>query len=107
VDVLVPGRLARALSGVVVRDGRYYWSGFTMWWRMALLLFVIKFAFRLAVAPPRWRAEPELWGIPGFNMPIAGMSATTPIVAMFMVLFTWRARRRFNAAAPRVDGREG
>jgi hypothetical protein len=96
----VPGRLTRALTGVVVRDGRYYWSGFAMWWRMALLLFVIKFAMRFALLPSHLRAEPELWGIPGFNMPIAGMSATTPIAAMFMVLLTRRARRRFNAAAP-------
>lgn len=75
-----------------------------MWWRMALLFFSLKFAIRFAFALPTWRAEPELWGIPGFSMPIAGVSAiTTPIVAALVVLLFYSARRRFNAAAPPVS----
>jgi ABC-type Fe3+ transport system permease subunit len=92
------------VSGIVVRDGRLYWSWFALWWRTALLFFAIKFAMRFAFALPTWRAEPELWGIPGFSMPIAGMSAmTTPIIATLVVLLSYRERRRFNAAAPPVD----
>jgi ABC-type Fe3+ transport system permease subunit len=88
---------------MVVRDGRFYWSGWAMFWRLALTMFTIKFALRLAFALPIWRAEPELLGIPGMSVSIAGASAITSLMlAAVWVLLSHQPRRRFNAAAPRV-----
>jgi hypothetical protein len=101
--VRVPVGPERILSGIVKRDGRFYWSGWTMFWRLALTMFVIKFAIQLMFALPPSRAEPELLGIPGMSMPVAGESAiTTTIVAALWVLIAGGQRRRFNAAAPPV-----
>ena len=48
---------------------------------------------RFGTLPPRYR--------------FAGMSvATTPFMALLAVLISYRARRRFNAAAPRVQAVE-
>lgn len=88
----VPGPLERTFSGIVVRDGRFYWSGWTMFWRLALAMFAVKVGLRVA-----------LLGLPGMSMPAAGASAvSTIIVAAVFVLIARGQRRRFNAAAPRV-----
>lgn len=103
--VYAPGPLVRALFGIKERDGGFHWSAFGQWWRTALLFFVCKFALRLAIAPAHWREAPELWGIPGLSQPIAGSAAmTSPVVALVIVLMTFRERRRFNAEEPRMPG---
>ncbi len=56
----LPSRAGRALLGFVVRDGRYYWSGFALWWRIFLVWIPIKFALSYVLVLPHWRAEPDL-----------------------------------------------
>lgn len=78
-----------------------------MFWRMALTMFIIKFALQSVFTVPRPRAGTELLGIPGMSMLIAGESAiTTSFVAALWVLLAHRQRKRFNAAAPRVHARD-
>jgi hypothetical protein len=98
--VAAPGPVIRALMGIVVRDGTFYWSGAAQLWRAALLVFLVKLLMRIHFNPPNWRAEPEWLGIPYFSMPYAGMAAlTTPLIAGFIVLTSMSERRRFNRAA--------
>lgn len=98
--VAVPGRITRALMGIVVRDGTFYWSAATQFWRTALFLFLAKLLMRIAFNPSNWREEPEWLGIPYFSMPYAGMAAlTTPFLAGFIVLLAMSEGRRLNRAA--------
>lgn len=103
--VAVPGPIVRRFSGIVVRNGRFYWSAALQSAWTAGTVFIILFPIRLLVLRPIYRYEPEWMGVPGLSEPVAGMAAILSVVAAVLVVVSSRgARHRFNAAAPPANG---
>jgi hypothetical protein len=101
----VPGSFVRALVGITVRNGTFYWSGASQFWRITLLFFTIKLLLRIAFNPPGWRAEPEWLGIPFLSMPYAGVPALSSLFfAGLLTVLAIGRRRRFNQAALPAPG---
>jgi hypothetical protein len=93
----VPGPFGRAMGGIVVREGRFYWSGFAQFWRLTATFFVVSLVMRLLFPQPYLQAEPGMFGIPWLK----GLAV---VVSLAICLITYRQRRRFNAAALPAEG---
>lgn len=95
----VPGPFRRAVTGIVVREGRFYWSGDGSFWRIAVLVFGLKLLLKLVFALPGGLAQAE--------MPVAPMAVTSLLMAGVLTAVTSAQRSRFNAAAPPVPATSG
>jgi hypothetical protein len=95
----VPGPFRRAVTGISVREGRFYWSGFASFWRIAVIVFVLKLLLKLVFALPGGLAAAEI--------PVAAMALTSLLMAGVLTAVTSAQRSRFNAAAPPVPASTG
>jgi hypothetical protein len=95
----VPGPFRRAVTGIVVREGRFYWSGVGSFWRISLIVFVLKLLLKLVFSFPGGLAQAE--------MPVAAMALTSLLMAGLLTALTNGQRSRFNAAAPPVPATTG
>lgn len=103
--VEVPGRFERAFDGIVVRDGRYYWSAWGQFARYVITAFVLSLLGKLVLLRDMWRGYPEWMGVPGLTAPAVGSAALFALMlSAGLVLSSGRERQRFNAASPPVPG---
>ncbi|HEY0017408.1 MAG TPA: hypothetical protein VGC13_13945 [Longimicrobium sp.] len=99
VQTHVPGPFRRAVTGIIVREGRFYWSGFASFWRIAVIVFVLKLLLKVIFALPG--------GLAGAEIPVAAMALTSLLMAGVLTALTSGQRSRFNAAAPPVPATTG
>lgn len=95
----VPGPFRRAVTGIIVREERFYWSGFGSFWRTAVIVFVLKLLLKLVFALPGGLSRAEI--------PVATMALTSLLMAGLLTALTNGQRSRFNAAAPPVPATTG